>query len=93
VCYLVSELPQAELRMRIGSDDQSKVYLNGQLVYEWREPRAFLADQDDVKVQLNNGLNVVVFKVVNETRDWQGSLRLTEMDGQPVKALRVTLAP
>jgi eukaryotic-like serine/threonine-protein kinase len=93
VCYLVSELPQAELRMKIGSDDQSKVYLNGQLVYEWREPRAFLADQDDVKVQLNNGLNVVVFKVVNETRDWQGSLRLTEMDGQPVKALRVTLAP
>jgi hypothetical protein len=36
---------------------------------------------------------VVVFKVVNETGRWQGSVRFTDAAGQPVKGLRVTLTP
>jgi hypothetical protein len=34
-----------------------------------------------------------VFKVVNETREWKGSIRFTDAAGQPLKAVRVTLDP
>jgi hypothetical protein len=42
---------------------------------------------------LNTGLNVLVFKVVNETADWQGSIRLTDAQGNPVKGIKVSLTP
>jgi hypothetical protein len=35
----------------------------------------------------------VVFKVVNETGDWLGSIRFTDRDGKPVPGIRVTLDP
>ena len=81
------------LRMLIGSDDESKVYLNDVQIYECRHARSMLADDDEVSVTLSRGLNVLVFKVVNEEYGWQGSIRLTDKDGKPVKGIKVTLAP
>jgi len=34
-----------------------------------------------------------VFKVVNELRDWEGSVRFTDAQGNPVKGIKVTLEP
>ena len=34
-------------------------------------------------VALVKGVNVVVFKIVNEKEDWSGCLRLTDKDGKP----------
>ena len=57
------------------ADDEAKVYLNGKQVYTNAFPRRFNAEEDKVPdIALNAGLNVLVFKVVNETRDWQGSI-------------------
>jgi chloramphenicol 3-O-phosphotransferase len=80
--------------MLVGSDDQAKVYLNGSQVYKSSLARAFSADQDVVQdITLNAGLNVLVFKVVNEDFDWQGSIRFTDVQGNPVKGIKVTLTP
>jgi hypothetical protein len=93
-CYIESQARQTGLTMRVGSDDQSKVYLNGKEVYRYEQPRPFEPDQDEVKgLELKAGLNVLVFKVVNETRDWRGSIRFTDAAGGPVKGIRVTLTP
>ena len=40
---------------------------------------------------LKAGFNLLVFKVVNETSVWKGSVRITDAAGEPVKGLRVTL--
>ena len=94
VCYIRSETEQRGLRMLVGSDDEAKVYLNGKQVHKSPFPRAFIADQDTVPdIALNAGLNVLVFKVVNETEDWQGSIRLTDAQGNPVKGIKVSLTP
>jgi hypothetical protein len=94
VCYIRSEAEQRGLRMLVGSDDEAKVYLNGKQVHKYPFPRAFAADQDTVPdIALNAGLNVLVFKVVNETADWQGSIRFTDAAGQSLKGIRVTLDP
>jgi hypothetical protein len=44
-------------------------------------------------VELKAGQNLLVFKAVNETLSWQGSIRFTDVAGQPVKGIRVTLTP
>ena len=94
VCYLQSDTDRTGLRMEVGSDDQAKIYLNGREIYRNPTARECIPDQDLVEgVELKTGLNVLVFKVVNETEVWQGSVRLTDAYGQEVKGVRVTLAP
>jgi hypothetical protein len=94
VSYLESDTNQTGLSMKIGSDDQSKVYLNGQEIYRYEEPRSFFPDRDTANdIALRAGLNVLVFKVVNERVDWRGSIRFTDAAGQPVKGIRATLQP
>ena len=94
VCYLRSEAEQRGLQMLVGSDDEAKIYLNGKQVYTNAFPRPFYAEEDKVPdIALNAGLNVLVFKVVNETRDWKGSIRFTDAQGNPVKGIKVTLDP
>jgi hypothetical protein len=94
VCYIQSEVEQRGLQMLVGSDDVAKVYLNGNLIHRFPVGRAFAADQDTVPdIALNAGLNVLVFKVVNEFRDWKGSIRFTDAQGNPVNGITVTLEP
>jgi WD40 repeat protein/serine/threonine protein kinase len=94
VCYLQSGADRTGLRMEVGSDDQAKIYLNGKEIYRNVPAREFVPDQDVVEgVELKTGLNVLVFKVVNETEAWKGSVRLTDAYGQEVKGASVTLTP
>lgn len=84
-------LPPARARQPIGSHS---LYLNGKEIYWSDAPRGYAPDQDVVTgVELKAGLNVLVFKVVNETIEWLGSVRLTDAAGQPVQGIRVSLAP
>jgi hypothetical protein len=94
VCYIESEAGQSNLLMKVGSDDQSAIYLNGKEVYRHELNRRYLPDQDVVSgVELRAGLNVLVFKVVNQTGDWLGSIRFADAAGQPLKGIRVMLDP
>jgi WD40 repeat protein/serine/threonine protein kinase len=94
VCYVRLTADQTGLVMKVGSDDQAKVYLDGKEAYRQAVARSYRPDQDAMAgLDLKAGLHVVVFKVVNETGGWQGSIRFTDRDGQPVPGLRVTLDP
>jgi hypothetical protein len=94
VCYIQSEVEQRGLQMLVGSDDGAKVYLNGKLIHRYPVGRAFVADQDKVPdIALNAGLNVLVFKVVNDFLDWKGSIRFADAQGNPVKGITVTPNP
>jgi hypothetical protein len=94
VCYIHSDLQLNGLLMKVGSDDESKVYLNGKEIYYRALPQTYVADKDVVTdVELKAGLNVLLFKVVNEEEEWQGSVRFTDAAGHPVKGIRVTLNP
>jgi len=94
VCYLVADGEIKDLTMKTGSDDQSKVYLNGKEVFKSEEARPADKDQDSTpNLTLKKGVNVLVFKVVNEKVDWSGCLRFTDKDGKPITDLKVTLKP
>jgi len=86
----LSQTEQSGLVMKLGTDDQAKVYLNGKQIYRNDQPRPCPPDQDKVGgVELKAGMNALVFKVVNAGGDWKGSMRLTDAAGRPGKGIRV----
>ena len=94
VCYIVADEAKTGVVLKMGCDDEAKVYLNGQQVLQWRYITSFIADDFEARaIRLNQGLNVLVFKVVNEESGWKGSVRLTDKDGNPVKGIKVRLDP
>jgi|SRR5436190_14326688 len=95
VCYVRAEDEHKNLDLKMGSNDQGKVYLNGKLLLKTTEPRALDKDDDAArKVTLNKGVNVVVFKIFNEGgSDWQGCLRFTDANGKPITNLVISLEP
>jgi hypothetical protein len=93
VCYIESDQARDGLWLQVGCDDQAKVYLNGRPIYRVRLPRLLWAVDTAGPVGLERGINVLLFKVVNEAQDWQCCARLVDDEGRPVQGLRVTLTP
>jgi hypothetical protein len=63
-------------------------------VYQSRSPN-LPGDLETAKpVALRQGLNVLVFKVINEVGDeWAASLRLVDAHGRPAVGIQVKLTP
>ncbi len=94
VAYVRADAERSNLQLKMGSNDQGKVYLNGKLLLKNAEPRPLDQDADVARnVTLNKGVNVVVFKVFNEGNDWQGCLRFTDAGGKAVTNLVIQLEP
>jgi hypothetical protein len=93
VCYVESDRARDRLWFQVGSDDQSKVYLNGRDIYQYRDIRDVSWLNMVGPLSLQRGVNVLLFKVVNETGQWEGCMRLLDDAGRPVQGLRVKLTP
>jgi hypothetical protein len=95
VCYLFCDQERTGLRVGIGSDDSSKVYLNGNEIYTHHQPRKLGANLNEVgDITLHPGTHVLVLKVVNnETLDWKGAVRLIDRDGRCVRGVQVRSPP
>jgi hypothetical protein len=93
-CYVDCDAARDDLVLNVGSDDQSKIYLNGKEVFRCPKGRVLGRDQDQVaNVVLQRGTNVLVFKVVNQTGGWQGCIRFTEQAGASATGLDFRVSP
>jgi hypothetical protein len=88
VTFIVSPEERKGVKMKTGSDDQAKVWLNGKEVFKMTEARAADKDQDTTEVTLQKGVNVLVAKVVNEKVDWSFCVRFTDKDDKPLTDLK-----
>jgi hypothetical protein len=94
VCYVVSPEDRDDVRLFVGSNDQCRVYLNGESVFRFDKSRTLRKDQDVVSgLKLRKGANTVILKVANEKGAWQGCLRLGDAAGSPLLNLHVTSTP
>jgi WD40 repeat protein/serine/threonine protein kinase len=93
VCYVISPMERHDLRLQVGSDDQAKLYLNGQKVYQYLGGRPLETLDSTGTVTLRQGTNVLLFKVVNELEKWEGCARFVDLEGNPAKGLHMSLAP
>ena len=93
VTYIESETEKPEVIMAVGSNDEGRIYFNSVDIYVFSEPRTLMLDADKGKVTLKKGVNVIVFKVINEQNSWQGAMRLLDKTGAPLKDLKIKLSP
>jgi hypothetical protein len=93
VTYIECEAETSDVIMAVASNDQGRIYFNGVDIYAFTEPRPLMLDADKGRVTLKKGVNVVVFKVINEQNSWQGAMRLLDKAGNPLTNLRIKLSP
>jgi len=92
VAYVSSEAEQ-KVKLKAGTNDLGKVFLNGAEVIKNTTPHSLDKDQDSADVTLKKGQNVVVLKVINEKGNWAGCVRFIDAAGKPVKNLKISIAP
>jgi hypothetical protein len=93
VTYVECETEKPDVIMAVASNDEGRIYFNGVDIYAFNEPRTLMLDADKGKVTLKKGLNVIVFKVINELNSWQAAMRLLDKSGAPLKDITIKLAP
>jgi hypothetical protein len=93
VTYLECDQARTNVTMTLGSNDQGRLYLNGTDIYAFTEARTLELDADKGRVNLNPGVNVVVFKIINEQGNWQGAMRFLDKTGAPLTDLKIKLSP
>jgi len=93
VTYIECDKDMPALTMCVGSNDQGRIYLNGTDIYAFTEARTLELNADKGTVTLNRGLNVVVFKIINEQGNWQGAMRFLGKADAPLKDLKIKLSP
>lgn len=93
VTYIECEAEQRDVIMAVASNDEGRIYFNGVDIYAFNEPRTLMLDADKGKVTLKKGVNVIVFKVINELNSWQAAMRLLDKSGAPLKDVKIKLAP
>jgi len=70
---------EKEVELRVGSDDDVKVWLNGEEVLSKNVARVAILDRDVVKAKLKAGENQILLKVCNRTGDWAFYFRIKEI--------------
>ncbi len=76
-------------RLLLGTDDGNKVWMNGKRVHQVNTGRACVPDQDGVNVQLKQGWNALLIKVIQNTGPWEFCARLVARDGSQLDGIRI----
>ncbi|HVY69178.1 MAG TPA: hypothetical protein VHH73_04585 [Verrucomicrobiae bacterium] len=93
VTYIECDADIPDVIMAVASNDEGRIYFNGVDIYAFNEARTLMLDADKGKVTLKRGVNVVVFKVINELNSWQGAMRLLDKSGAPLKGVKIKIGP
>lgn len=94
VAYVVSPEEKKDVTLLWSSNDQGKAFLNGKELGKFTEGRSLEKDADKSEgLTLKKGVNVVVLKVINESNNWQGCVRLTDKAGKPMTGLKLQATP
>jgi hypothetical protein len=93
VTYVECDREIPNVTLAVASNDQGRIYFNGVDIYAFTEARPLLLDADKGRVTLKKGVNVFVFKVLNEQNSWQAAMRFMEKSGAPLKDVRIRVAP
>ena len=93
-CTIMSAAGRKDLRLQMRSNDQGAVWLNGKRLLRFTGTRTLETGEDEAKsVRLRKGANVLLFKVINEYNNWQGSVRFLDAKGKPYRDFEVSLEP
>jgi hypothetical protein len=94
VVYVISSQEVPDVKLAIGSDDDSVWRFNGKEVIRVYEGRGVDKDQNSSPpLTLKQGVNVLGFTVLNGDGDCAAAARFLDKDGNPVAGLTVSTKP
>ncbi len=76
-----------DAKLKLGSNDAVRVWLNGRLVHSKFAARSVQIDHDVVGVRLEAGVNPILVKIEQTQGNWGCVLRLTDRYGMPIRGL------
>ena len=79
----VTSPDERKVQFRFDSDDQGKIWLNGEEVFTHKRTRSAEIDRDIIPVTLKPGKNSILVKVCEEEITWGFYLRITDTTGKP----------
>jgi HEAT repeat protein len=90
--WVYSERAQAA-RIEFGTDDGHKLWLNGALIAQADRGGAAVPGDFKSSVQLRQGWNELLLKVIQDTGPWEFCLRLRTAAGDKLEGLRIRPVP
>ncbi len=87
LCWVESAREQAA-QLRLGANDTCKLWMDGTLVFECRDPGRAILDREIIPVTLKAGRSAILLKVCNNKKDWGFIFRITDPAGRPLRNLR-----
>lgn len=87
-CWIESP-ERRTVQVRLGSDDDNKVFLNGKVIGQSATSQGTLPDQFRYNAVLNRGLNLLLIKVVDRLYGAGFCCRITSPDGKPWTDLKI----
>jgi len=92
LCYVTSPT-EREVQIRLGTNDSGKLWVNGELVFDYPyEGTAFL-DREVIPVTLEAGRVPILLKICNGELNWGFVFRITDTAGRPFEDLQYSLKP
>ena len=83
---------ERKAQLRFDSDDQGKIWLNGEEVHAHTRTRSAQIDRDIIPVTLKPGENSILVKVCDEEQHWGFYMRITDTEGKPFDDLIINPA-
>lgn len=79
--------------LRLGVDDEATVWLNTYEIFREEAERHAEPDQLAIPLSLRKGENVLLLRIRQRAGAWEFFARLTELDGTPVRGVRIETKP
>jgi hypothetical protein len=86
LCYVTSPTNQ-EVQIRLGSNDSAKLWLDGNLIYDYASEGTAILDRDIIQTTLPEGTTPILLKICNGELDWGFVFRITDTNGQVMNDL------
>jgi len=80
----VNSPDEKQVQLRFGTDDGSKLWLNGEEIWKFNKGGPAVFDEYKRNVTLQKGLNTILIKVCNTVSDWGFFFRVTDKKGDGV---------
>ncbi|MCA9432235.1 MAG: hypothetical protein KC940_17115, partial [Candidatus Omnitrophica bacterium] len=95
LCWVTVEGDEPkEVVFRLGNNDTSKVFLNGEKVWDQRGARVASVDDDIIAVTLPPGTSTVLLKIGQAGLNWGFYFRISEPDSRRTpKGVSATIDP
>ena len=81
---------ERKVHLRFDSDDQGKIWLNGEEVFAHTRTYSAEIDRNIIPVTLKPGKNSILVKVCEEEEGWGFYLRITDTNGKPFDDLKIS---